>query len=198
MNVACSIGQVFLEDVIRWHLMLKERTSATPVVDARERIPALDSHQAAFQTPAGSTDPENQMASRNRGMKDNWTYLPNLRCGRTVRYTKIKGPQRNRNTELITKERKDNTDWTQHIFILFCAQFIIFHIQLKLLSYCSYWWLTIQFWKLNFVWVCSMLVFRPGLHERFPRILITGPNCELKLKPNINACNLIRQRGVTV
>jgi len=58
MNVAFFIGQVFLKDVILWHLMLKERTSVTPVVDSRERIPALDSHQAAFQTSAGETDPE--------------------------------------------------------------------------------------------------------------------------------------------
>ena len=53
--------------------MLRERTSATPVVDARERrkIPTLTSHQAAFQTPAGEMNPENQLASQSRGIKDN-------------------------------------------------------------------------------------------------------------------------------
>ena len=42
--------------------MLKERTSVTPVVDVRERIPALDSSEM---------DPGNWMASQNRGTKDN-------------------------------------------------------------------------------------------------------------------------------
>lgn len=52
--------------------MLREKTSATPVVDATERrIPPLTSHPAAFETPAGEMYPENQLASQSRGIKDN-------------------------------------------------------------------------------------------------------------------------------
>lgn len=53
--------------------MLKERISVTPVVDVKERREDTSTGQppGGFQAPAELMDPENQMASQNRGIMDN-------------------------------------------------------------------------------------------------------------------------------
>lgn len=49
-----------------WVTLDVEREDISDTSIRRERILALDSHQAAFQTSAGETDPEIYMASRSR------------------------------------------------------------------------------------------------------------------------------------
>ena len=193
MNLACSTtGHVFWEDEIRWQLMLRERTSEPPIVDIRERekIPALESHQATSRPLLDWGIPRTRWRA---GTEERRTpELNSQTCGVVGQIEKHKDKRAPTKKHWAhNKKGKEKTIKTEHnlffYFFYFLFSFDLAHRLLFFISLlkgkCCIVLVDDQQYsscKLKSVWVCSMLMFHPGLHECYLRASDTGPNWNWK------------------